>query len=230
MPRRRGLLHLTLGQDAIYFLLGVFFLMSLGLLIRYMNKHPTWDEYNKVKREKEELGRKYAELLKRTGMSDDEVKKFTKPPIIVLSDSAEFRFRSGSSEMSEAFRAALDEQVVPQIVKEAKEHGLNLIEVVGHTDEVPLGGKGSSLDFGLIPWLRNGTGPRLVPADNVGLGMARAAAVAGYLWGNESFRDLHIVALSAGQTILQEGTVSAGQPGRDANRRRIEIRFRKLGE
>ena len=58
-----------------------------------------------------------------------------------------------------------------------------MIEVVGHTDERPIGMRQySNLDRDLLSVLNNTAGvASLVPADNAGLGLARAVAVVSVL-------------------------------------------------
>jgi hypothetical protein len=65
-----------------------------------------------------------------------------------------------------------------QILASIKEYEVDVVEVVGHTDEQPVGSCSSNLDRDLIPVLKdNAAITSLVPADNPGLGLARATSV-----------------------------------------------------
>ncbi len=123
---------------------------------------------------------------------------------------------------------------MPELIRYANTYSVNVIEVIGHTDEIPVGVRGSNLDYLLLPFLRSGTGPepaqQLQATDNAGLGMARAAAVARYLLADPSLKALkmRILPLSGAQVIDVNDTLSSGSGQReDRNRRRIEIRARR---
>jgi len=62
----------------------------------------------------------------------------TKPPLITLSEAAGYSFASGRTDVSSAFRGALTDKVIPQLIAAASLHRLDLIEVVGHTDEMAM--------------------------------------------------------------------------------------------
>lgn len=67
-------------------------------------------------------------------------------------------------------------------MKNIKKFDVDVIEVVGHTDEQPLGVRQSNLDGNLLSVLKNTTAvSTLVPADNAGLGLARAVSVVSVL-------------------------------------------------
>ena len=123
----------------------------------------------------------------------DEIKKLNdKPPIINLEEQQGYKFESGDASLTPAFREKLTREKVPELIRYASAYGVNIIEVIGHTDEIPVGIRGSNLDYLLIPFLRSGTGPeptqQLQATDNAGLGMARAAAVARYLLADPASR------------------------------------------
>lgn len=150
------------------------------------------------------------------------------PPIINLSD-AEYRFKSGSAELSAVSQQSLRDKVPARILALIKEFDVDVIEVVGHTDEQPLGLKQSNLDRGLLSVLRNnGEISRLVPADNAGLGLARAVAVASILLKDPTIAPYKIVPLSGAQLIKNDETLAVEALAvDDPERRRIEIRLRK---
>jgi hypothetical protein len=95
----------------------------------------------------------------------------------------------------------------------------------------PLHGLTSTLDADLLRFLHeNGEDVRLVAADNAGLGMARAAAVARSLRRDPRLARYKnkIFPLSSAQVldtaeVLADGT----NPGNVQQRRRIEIRLRR---
>src|SRR5262249_31798708 len=98
---------------------------------------------------------------------------------------------------------------------------------IGHTDETPLRRIGGTLDVHLIPFLRGENVP-VVATDNVGLGMARAAAVLNALAGGARLSHLVFLPYSGGQVGVCGERLSDGTD-RSPNdeRRRIEISLRK---
>jgi hypothetical protein len=110
-----------------------------------------------------------------------------------------------------------------------KEFDVDVIEVVGHTDEQPIGLKQSNLDRELTSVLRNNAEvSRLTPADNAGLGLSRAVAVASVLLTDSSLAPYKVIPLSGAQLIKNDETLATDNiPANDRERRRIEIRLRK---
>jgi flagellar motor protein MotB len=152
------------------------------------------------------------------------------PPIISLSEADGYYFAVGSAELSDEFKAALTDKVVPKILQIAAEYpDVNVIEVVGHTDEQPIRERYSNLDSMLFKVLKNGDVASLIPADNAGLGMARAVAVVTRLLqdGRLQPRFVRILPMSGAQLIDVDQTLSQGSGGDVKKRRRIEIRLRK---
>ncbi len=157
-----------------------------------------------------------------------------KPPIITLEEQQGYKFRSGDASLTPAFREKLTREKVPELIRYASTYGINIIEVIGHTDEIPVGVGASNLDHLLIPFLQSSpdaeTVPQLQATDNAGLGMARAAAVARYLLADPGLKSLkmRILPLSGAQVIDVDDTLSSGSDQKeDRNRRRIEIRARR---
>ena len=61
------------------------------------------------------------------------------PPIITLSEADGHYFDTGSAALSEKFRAALSGPVIDQLLRIIDDYpDVNVIEVIGHTDEQPL--------------------------------------------------------------------------------------------
>lgn len=150
------------------------------------------------------------------------------PPIITLSEANGHFFKSGSAELSPEFRQELIDTWPEHIAALMKQYGVDVIEVVGHTDEQPLGARQSNLDHDLISVLRReGQIASLVPADNAGLGLARAVSVVSVLLKSELAR-YKLIPLSGAQLVnIDESLAISGTPGDIPERRRIEIRLRK---
>jgi outer membrane protein OmpA-like peptidoglycan-associated protein len=185
---------------------------------------------------------KVGEVLKQHGVdlakAPDEVNKLLAgglggtaphewPPIINLEDVRTNYFQSGSTELTKTFVQLLDTTVVNEIAGNLSAYGANIVEVIGHTDEQPVARRTSNLDDTLIGAM-DGRLPisAVEPADNAGLGLARAIAVANVLKANPKLKNATILPMSAAQLILPGDTISAGQAGAVETRRRIEIRVR----
>jgi flagellar motor protein MotB len=149
------------------------------------------------------------------------------PPIIQLSGAK--NFRSGSAELSSEFREALLDSIPRRIAQYINDYDVDVIEVVGHTDEQPVGGHESNLDYNLLPVLRCASNiGSLLPADNAGLGLARAVSVVSVLRQNSLLAKFKVLPLSGAQLVNTDETLAlAGSPGDIGERRRIEIRLRK---
>lgn len=59
------------------------------------------------------------------------------PPIIMLSEADRCSFQVGSAELSDCFRRLLIDEVVPKLLELIGKYKVNVVEVVGHTDEQP---------------------------------------------------------------------------------------------
>jgi flagellar motor protein MotB len=151
------------------------------------------------------------------------------PPIISLSEAGGYYFEVGSAELSEDFKAALTNKVVPRILDIAAQYpDVNIIEVVGHTDEQHIRRRYSNMDDGILDSLKSGDVALLIPADNAGLGLARAVAVVTRLLQDERLqRFSRILPLSGAQLIQIDETLTHGAEGDVKERRRIEIRLRR---
>ena len=152
------------------------------------------------------------------------------PPIIRLSEADGNFFRTGSAELSPEFREKLLASTPEQIVALIKKYDVDVIEVVGHTDEQPVGLRQSNLDRDLVPVLRNYASiASLVPADNAGLGLARAVSVVSVLGRSPLLSGYKLIPMSGAQLINTDETLAiAGSFSGDVReRRRIEIRLRK---
>jgi outer membrane protein OmpA-like peptidoglycan-associated protein len=152
------------------------------------------------------------------------------PPIISLSEAGGYFFKTGSAELSAEFRDKLMTSTPGQIAALIEKYDVDVIEVVGHTDEQPVGVRQSNLDRGLVPVLRNYADvTSLVPADNAGLGLARAVSVIGVLGRSPLLFGYKLIPLSGAQLVNTDETlaIDGSFPGDIRERRRIEIRLRK---
>jgi flagellar motor protein MotB len=150
------------------------------------------------------------------------------PPIINLSEAKGYFFQSGSAELTSEFQAKLGTSISDQIADNLARYKVDVIEVIGHTDEQPLSRSASNLDQTVIDLLE-GSKPisEVQPADNAGLGLARAIAVANVLRSNPKLKDATVLPLSAAQLVLPGDSITTGQAGNVEQRRRIEIRVRR---
>jgi flagellar motor protein MotB len=151
------------------------------------------------------------------------------PPIISLSEARGYSFPVGSAELSADFARALRGEIAMAVAAIVKSYDVDIVEVIGHTDEQPLSRRPSNLDSDLVPALvGRGSILALTPADNAGLGMARAVSVAKVLRSDARLHGVTVLPLSAAQLILPGDTLTRGsEPGQATERRRIEIRVRR---
>jgi len=151
------------------------------------------------------------------------------PPIIALNDANGKFFKSGSAELDPAFQKLLLALTAPHIAELVKQYNVDVIEVVGHTDEQPIGVRSSNLDRDLVSVLsKDASIAGITPADNAGLGLARAVSVVRILRQSRELAGYKILPLSGGQLINTDETLALGDnPGDVRERRRIEIRLRK---
>lgn len=156
------------------------------------------------------------------------------PPIIVIEDEAAYRFASGSAEIPLPMITYIKNKIVPEIERNTKEYQINVVELIGHTDGQANGASNSNLDENLekvahaqeaVSNLRSGS--------NADLGLMRALSVVRLLRDIQTktgqLRGLTFRAYSAAQLILPTGNFAPINRHPDATRRRIEIRFTRLG-
>lgn len=197
-------------------------------------------EVSKLKKQLQEIERQLASQL---GSND-------KPPIIQIRESedgkADYRFESGSSEMNLRFIAGLAKNEFRQLAdmilqrQEGAPNRVNTLEIIGHTDEVPLKnqrGRGN-LDAKLPDYLEGRVGiASLNPGSNNDLGLLRALAVKEQ-WQRfiereperAALQKIYVRCYSAGQTIPPVEQTAVDDPGlskEDQHRlaRRIEMRL-----
>ena len=126
-------------------------------------------------------------------------------------------------------------QIVPEIETRTKQYGINVVEIIGHTDGQANGQVTSNLDVNLENVV-SGNIPvgNLRAGSNADLGLMRALSVVKALRDIQTKENrlsgLSFRAYSAAQLILPNGQFAAIARQDDVTRRRIEIRFTRLGE
>jgi flagellar motor protein MotB len=153
----------------------------------------------------------------------------TWPPIINLSEADGYYFATGSADLTPDFEMALNTVVVTRLLEIAESFDVDVIEVIGHTDEQPVSNRVSNLDRSLPSVTLGGSSAGVLQwADNAGLGLARALAVVKVLSFDPRLRSFRILPLSAAQLIATDGKLTRWDARGDVReRRRIEIRMRK---
>jgi hypothetical protein len=151
------------------------------------------------------------------------------PPIIRLREADGEFFAVGRAEVSDGLGQKIKRDVIPTLVSRLAEFNVDVIEVVGHTDEQPVQGSATNLDAETVNVVRRGVAAtRLSAADNAGLGYARAISIVQVLRGDPRLADVTIIPLSAAQMVDANGKLSDGTSTGDIKeRRRIEIRLRR---
>jgi flagellar motor protein MotB len=151
------------------------------------------------------------------------------PPIINLSEAGGYFFATGSAELTPSFATELRTVVVDKLLEIAESYDVDVIEVIGHTDEQPVNGRFSNLDRSLSLVTTGGSGAGILQwADNAGLGLARALSVVERLSADSRLRSFRILPLSGAQLIGIDGKLTRWDGHGDVReRRRIEIRMRK---
>ena len=202
-------------------------------------------DFSSIVKENRELRIQLAEEERK--FNEAERKLHDKPPIIRIDEQKEeYRFTSGSSTMGEDFSVGLrsnefarlaDEIVARQGADRVK---VDTLEIIGHTDGVPLSRKGN-LDSRLPSVLAGESSLNSMEAgSNNDLGLLRALAVRqeweAYVEKHDQkviLKQLTVRCYSAGQTILPE---VVDKPDRssflknDPKARRIEMRLTRLSE
>ena len=165
---------------------------------------------------------------------EDELKTPKAPPIIVIQDTGEYQFQSGSAQLPNALGTYVRNSLVPEIEANAAQYKIDVVEVIGHTDGQPNNG-GSNLDRNLenVAAGRTPVG-NLAPGSNADLGLMRALAVVQILQDIQKkenrLKGLEFRPYSAAQLVLPTGGLAGSDRNPDAKRRRIEIRFTRLGK
>ena len=156
------------------------------------------------------------------------------PPVVVIQDSGEYQFDSGSAVLPVELNKYIITDLVDRIEKVSQRRNLYVVEIIGHTDGQVNFGSRSNLDNRLEE-VAQGKQPitSLRAGSNADLGLMRALEVVkqlqtiqrqtGRLAGVQ-FREY-----SAAQLFSPSGEFADNHRNPDAKRRRIEIRFSPLG-
>jgi flagellar motor protein MotB len=161
--------------------------------------------------------------------ADDGAKGHNWPPIINLSEADGYFFAVGSAQLTPSFATELRGGVTDRLLQIAQKFDVDVIEVIGHTDEQPVASHNSNLDRRLES-VTSGDGDigDLQWSDNAGLGLARALSVVELLSVDPRLHNFRILPLSAAQLIGTDGRLTHWDNHGDVReRRRIEIRMRK---
>ena len=190
-----------------------------------------------------ELGRKARAAAEKAGAQDPEQfvakavakasagKKGEWPPFFSLSEAGGYFFESGKATLRPDFVKKLGTTIIPLLRKNIDDYGVDVVEVIGHTDEVPMVGQ-SNLDALLIPASQSRVSTEaLHSTDNAGLAMARAVAVVRILRADPRLAGVTILPLSGAQLIVPVDRPADGRSSTsDQSRRRIEMRLRRSTE
>ena len=152
------------------------------------------------------------------------------PPMIRLSEADGYFFPLGKAELSSKFETDLRTKIIPKLLEITSQYDVDVIEVIGHTDQVPMNGQPSTLDDDLRGALLGTVRvDELVSGDNAGLGIARAVAVAKVLLNDSHFKNIRILPLSGAQLTTVDEWPDTDPKGAASvkERRRIEIRLRR---
>ena len=150
-------------------------------------------------------------------------------PIIIDEKSGNFKFPSGSAELTADLQTYIQQTILPEINKATAKGNIDFIQIIGHTDSQGIS-NASNLDRQLTS---AATGTATISAlkagSNTDLGLMRAVAVVQFL-NSKGLGKVKFRAYSAGQLYLPSGELAKIDRGADDTRRRIEIRFIPYGQ
>ncbi|MDF5731675.1 MAG: flagellar motor protein [Rhizonema sp. PD38] len=175
-------------------------------------------------------------LIASTKYAISQISNTETPPILLIKDE-NYRFDPGSAGISPAMLNYITNKLVPDIEKTTKKFTINTVEIIGHTDEQPIGSVFSNLDKNLEAAASSqGSVSTLKAGSNADLGLMRSLAVVKELLTIQKQQGkipkIKFRAYSAAQLILPNGEFAPIPQERqsEATRRRIEIRFTRLGK
>ena len=153
-------------------------------------------------------------------------------PIIIDEKSKNFKFGSGSAELTSPLVKYIEEETIPAIEETLKQKkgNIDFIQVIGHTDGQE-NRRQSNLDQKLEV-VAQGKQPVTVlsPGSNADLGLMRALSVIEAINKSGKFQNTEFKAYSAGQLYDVSGRLAPADRSADKSRRRMEIRFIPRGE
>jgi len=147
-----------------------------------------------------------------------------KPPIIRLSDEANFRFATGSYSLSLKFKNQLTNEKLPEIERTIRCYGIDTVELIGHTDFAPNSGSSNLDSFqGDKNLILSG---KALGGSNADLGLLRALSVERFLESRlrSSFPKIAYFSYSA-SSYVDPGLATSTSASNSQSKRRIEIRF-----
>lgn len=156
------------------------------------------------------------------------------PPVVVIQDSGEYRFASGSATLPNGLKNYISNDLVERIEEISQQRNLYVVEIIGHTDGQLIFNRTSNLDKNLEAVAQgNKSINTLTPGSNADLGLMRALEVVKQLQLAQQkgrLQGVQFRAYSAAQLQLPSGNFASAERKSDAKRRRIEIRFSPLGK
>jgi len=147
-----------------------------------------------------------------------------KPPIIRLSDEANFRFATGSYSLSPKFKDQLTNEKLPEIERTIRCYGIDTVELIGHTDFAPNSGSSNLDSFqGDKNLILSG---KALGGSNADLGLLRALSVERFLESRlrSSFPKIEYYSYSA-SSYVDPALATSASDSNPQSKRRIEIRF-----
>jgi flagellar motor protein MotB len=156
------------------------------------------------------------------------------PPVVVIENSGDFQFDSGSAELSPKLRNYIQTDLTERIEEITAARDIYIVEIIGHTDGQATFSGASNLDENLENVaLGEKKVSELYPGSNADLGLMRALEVVKELQAVQKqgrLEGIQFRAYSAAQLLLPSGEFANPTRDADASRRRIEIRFSPLGQ
>lgn len=185
-------------------------------------------QVNQFKQQTEELNTEITDLN-----TEIETLKLA-PPVVVIENSGDLQFDSGSAQISKNLRNYIRTDLVDRIEEITAQRDIYIVEIIGHTDGQATVEGESNLDTNLEA-VAQGEKPtsQLRAGSNADLGLMRALEVIKELQAVQKqgrLTGIQFRAYSAAQLLLPSGEFAPPTREADASRRRIEIRFSPLGQ
>jgi outer membrane protein OmpA-like peptidoglycan-associated protein len=151
-------------------------------------------------------------------------------PIIIDEKSGNFKFPSGSAELTPDLKKYIQTTILPAVKQATKAGNIDFIQAIGHTDSEGIS-NASNLDSRLSSVATGTENNNVLKAgSNADLGLMRAVAVIQFLKTAPGLEKVKFRAYSAAQLYLPSGKLAPIDGGADDTRRRIEIRFIPHGQ
>jgi outer membrane protein OmpA-like peptidoglycan-associated protein len=151
-------------------------------------------------------------------------------PIIIDEKSGNFKFPSGSAELTPDLKKHIQTTILPAVKQATIGGNIDFIQAIGHTDGEGINNT-SNLDGRLSSVATGKENNTILKAgSNADLGLMRAVAVIQYLKQSKGLEKVQFRAYSAAQLYLPSGQLAPIDGGADDTRRRIEIRFIPHGQ